>query len=170
MREEDSGIRPQKAKKNDATLACAKRKRVAALGDMETMTHIEDAVHQKIVELCEALLQQPQLQDIRRRMDSFMADTKAQQQYESLSEKGRMLHDRQHQGQPLDEKEVAAFDADREAFFKNPVAKGFVDAQEEMHHIQTEIQQYVTKAFELGRVPTPEDMQSGSCGSGCGCH
>jgi hypothetical protein len=28
----------------------------------------------------------------------------------------------------------------------------------------------VTKTFELGRVPSEEDLQEGSCGHGCGCH
>jgi hypothetical protein len=28
----------------------------------------------------------------------------------------------------------------------------------------------VSKTFELGRVPEESDMESGSCGSGCGCH
>ena len=30
--------------------------------------------------------------------------------------------------------------------------------------------QFVSKTFELGRVPTLEDFSSGECGSGCGCH
>jgi len=99
-----------------------------------------------------------------------MADAKAQEQYESLSEKGRHLQHKQQQGLELAPTEISAFDAEREAFFRNPVAKGFVDAQEAMHHIQHEVNQLVTKTFELGRVPSPEDLESGSCGSGCGCH
>ena len=137
---------------------------------MQINTQIEDSVRQKTLELCETIVRQPQFQSIRQRVDSFMADPGAQRQYQSLTEKGRSLHERQHQGVPLDGKEVAAFDSERDAFLNNPVAKGFIDAQEEMHQLQQEVQQVVSKTFELGRVPAEEDLQEGSCGHGCGCH
>ncbi len=137
---------------------------------MQTTTEIEDAVRQKTVELCETIVRQPQFQSIRQRVETFMADPAAQRQYQSLSEKGQSLHERQHQGLPLDGNDIAAFDSERDAFLRNPVAKGFIDAQEEMHDLQHEVQQFVTKTFELGRVPSAEDLQGGSCGSGCGCH
>jgi cell fate (sporulation/competence/biofilm development) regulator YlbF (YheA/YmcA/DUF963 family) len=137
---------------------------------MQTNTLIEDVVRQKTLELCETIVQQPQFQSIRQRVDTFMADSAAQKQYQSLSEKGRSLHERQHQGLPLDGKEIAAFDSERDAFLSNPVGKGFIDAQEEMHELQQGVQQVVSKTFELGRVPSEEDLQEGSCGHGCGCH
>ena len=137
---------------------------------MQTNTQIEDAVRQKTLELCETIVRQPQFQSIRQRVESFMADPGAQQQYQSLNEKGRSLHERQHQGLPLDGREIAAFDSERDAFLSNPVAKGFIDAQEEMQGLQQEVQQFVSKTFELGRVPAEEDLQEGSCGHGCGCH
>ena len=37
------------------------------------------------------------------------------------------------------------------------------------HKIQESVMSYVTKTFELGRVPAAEDFDSGSCGTGCGC-
>jgi cell fate (sporulation/competence/biofilm development) regulator YlbF (YheA/YmcA/DUF963 family) len=138
---------------------------------MDTLVQTEDSVRQKTRELCETIVQQPEFQSIRQQMNAFTADPQAQQQYESLTEKGRFLHHKQQQGLELDKTEIAAFDGEREAFFRNPVAKGFVDAQESMHQMQEEVQQWVSKTFELGRVPTTEDMESGgSCGSGCGCH
>jgi len=137
---------------------------------METNTQIEDVVRQKTLELCETIVRQPQFQSIRQRVEAFMANPAAQQQYQSLTEKGRSLHERQHQGLPLDGREIAAFDSERDAFLNNPVAKGFIDAQEEMQGLQQEVQQFVTKTFELGRVPSEEDLQEGSCGHGCGCH
>jgi cell fate (sporulation/competence/biofilm development) regulator YlbF (YheA/YmcA/DUF963 family) len=136
---------------------------------MQTAT-IEDVVRQKTLELCETIVQQPQFQSIRQRIEIFMANPAAQKQYQSLSEKGRSLHERQHEGLPLDGREVAAFDAERDAFLASPVGKGFIDAQEEMHELQQGVQQVVSKTFELGRVPSDEDLQEGSCGHGCGCH
>ncbi|MGO8699997.1 MAG: YlbF family regulator [Limisphaerales bacterium] len=133
-------------------------------------TQIDDAVRQKTLELCEAIVQQPQFQNIRQRVDSFMADTKAQELYESLSEKGRALHEKQHQGAPLDAREIAAFESERQTLLDNPVARAFIDAQEEMHEMQEGVHQFVNKTFELGRIPAEEDLESGSCGHGCGCH
>ncbi len=137
---------------------------------MTITTQIDDAVRQKTLELCEAIVQQPQFQNIRRRVDSFMADTEAQKLYESLSQKGRALHDKQHQGLPLDAREIAAFESERQVLFDNPVARGFIDAQEEMHDMQQGVHQFVNKTFELGRVPAEDDLESCSCGEGCGCH
>jgi hypothetical protein len=53
---------------------------------------------------------------------------------------------------------------------KNPVATGFLDAQEELHAMQSFIQKHVAKTLELGRLPAAADLEEGSCGSGCGCH
>ncbi|MGA3179262.1 MAG: YlbF family regulator [Verrucomicrobiota bacterium] len=138
---------------------------------METNIQTEDAIAQKTRELCETIMEQPQFQSIRQRVDAFMADPAAQRQYESLSEMGQQLHDKQHQGQALTGAEIAAFDKQRDAFFGNPVAKGFLDAQDEMQQIQKQVTQRVSKTLELGRVPSEEELsKGGSCGSGCGCH
>jgi cell fate (sporulation/competence/biofilm development) regulator YlbF (YheA/YmcA/DUF963 family) len=137
----------------------------------ETEIQTEDAVVQKTRELCETIVQQPQFQSIRQRVESFLADPDAQRQYEMLSDTGQQLHDKQHQGQELTSAEIAAFDKQRDAFFLNPVAKGFMDAQEEMRQIQGQITQYVSKTLELGHPPAEEELSGGgSCGSGCGCH
>jgi hypothetical protein len=48
------------------------------------------------------------------------------------------------------------------------VAKGFLDAQNEMHVLQHGVQRVVNRTFELGRVPAQEDLQD--CGGGCSCH
>jgi hypothetical protein len=44
----------------------------------------------------------------------------------------------------------------------------FLDAQQEIQSLRQDITQYITKTFELGRVPAPEDLSS--CGHGCSCH
>ena len=49
----------------------------------------------------------------------------------------------------------------------NPVAKGFLDAQQQMQRVQSSVTKYVTKTFELGRVPEPDDFNT--CGHGCSC-
>ena len=129
----------------------------------------ETSVTQKTRELCQAILEQPNMQSIRQRIDAFMADEKTRGQYDGLMTKGQALQQKQQMSVPLTGEEVADFEQDRDALMTNPVARGFMDAQEEMHHTQESIQQYVTKTLELGRLPTEDEMIEGSCGHGCGC-
>lgn len=137
---------------------------------MSTTTQTSDALTQKIEELCQTILNQPEVKTIRQRIDAFNADSASQKQYETLSERGEYLQHKQQQGAQLSDAEIAEFEKTREEFFSNPIAKGFVDAQQQMHKMQDSVTKYVSKTLELGRVPAAEDMESGSCGSGCGCH
>jgi cell fate (sporulation/competence/biofilm development) regulator YlbF (YheA/YmcA/DUF963 family) len=127
-------------------------------------------VETKTNELCEAILEQIKSGGIRQRIDSFLADASARGQYESLMNKGQALQEKQHSGQTLDEAEIKSFEKDRDDLLRNPVASGFLDAQEEMHDLQHSVQKYVAKTIELGRVPSADDLSEGSCGHGCGCH
>ena len=123
---------------------------------------------QKTRELCQTILNQPSMQSIRQRIDTFMADDKTRSQYDGLMEKGQVLQQKQQQSLPLSGEEIADFEKHRDALLQNPVARNFLDAQEELHEVQHSVQQYVTKTLELGRLPTEEDL-SGGCGHGCGC-
>ena len=125
---------------------------------------------EKTRELCETLLAEPSVNSIRQRIDTFMADDKSRSQYEAVMAKGQALHEKQHNALPLSGEEITDFERQREALLTNPVARGFLDAQEEMHGLQEMIQKQVAKTLELGRLPSPEDFEGGSCGHGCGCH
>ena len=136
-----------------------------------TTTQVENgAVLEKTRELCETLLSEPAVTSIRQRIDTFMADDRSRSQYEAVMAKGQALHEKQHNSLPLSGEEITEFESQREALLTNPVARGFLDAQEEMHSLQEMIQKQVAKTLELGRLPGAEDFESGSCGSGCGCH
>ena len=136
---------------------------------MQTQTE-ENVITQKTRELCQAILDQPDVRSMRQRVAAFEADDKARGQYDVLISKGQTLQQKQQSGQSLDGTEIKDFERLRDAFVNNPVARGFLDAQEDMQKLQQSVVQYVTKTFELGRVPEESDMDSGSCGSGCGCH
>ena len=129
----------------------------------------------KTNELCEAILKEIHSGGIRTRIDAFLADAAARGQYEALMSRGQAMHEKQHQGQPLDPAEIASFEKDRDALLKNPVATGFLDAQEEMHEMQSTVKKTVAKTIELGRIPTAEELNEGGCcggggSGGCGCH
>lgn len=136
---------------------------------MQTMLE-ETPVVQKTKELCQAILDQPNMQSIRQRIDTFMGDEKSRTQYDNLVAKGQALQQKEQMSMPLSKEEINDFEKQREAVFNNPVARNFLDAQEELHGVQETIHQYVNKTLELGRMPTEEDMGGGSCGHGCGCH
>ncbi len=131
----------------------------------------ENVITLKTRELCQAILDQPEVRAMRQRIEAFMADDQVRGQYDSLMLKGQMLQQKQQAGMPLDGAEISDFEQMRDEFVKNPVARGFLDAQEDMQKLQQTVGQYVGKTFELGRVPEESDMDSGgSCGHGCGCH
>ena len=135
---------------------------------MQTAT--DNAVIEKTRELCETILAQPEFQSVRSDVDAFMNNDSAKSQYEQLAEKGEYLHHKQHQGVTLGQEEIAEYEKLRNSFLADPVAKNFLDAQEKMQRVQQTVGKFVSKTLELGRVPTEEDMEEGSCGSGCGCH
>lgn len=130
----------------------------------------ETIITQKTKELCQAILDQPELRAARQAIETFIGNDTAKAQYESLMAKGQALQQKQQRSQQLSPDEIAAFESDREALLNNPVAKGFLDAQQELHEVHESINQHVSKTLELGRLPTDEDFESGSCGHGCGCH
>jgi len=135
--------------------------------NMQTTTQ-ESQITLKTKELCQALLEQPNLRSARQRIEDFMADEKARAQYDGVMAKGQALQQKQQRSVPLTGDEISAFEKDRDALLKNPVARGFLDAQEELHQAHESVNQYVTKTLELGRLPTEADLES-SCGHGCGC-
>ena len=134
-------------------------------------TTAEDTiVLQKTRDLCQTILEQPEFQVLRQQIDAFMTNDEAKSQYELVMEKREALQQKQQLGGTLTNEEIAEFEKHRETLVNNPVAQGFLNAQQEVSKVQESVGQYLAKTFELGRVPGPEDFSSGSCGHGCGCH
>lgn len=130
----------------------------------------ETALISKTKELCQTILDQPEFQALRLRIDTFLANEEAKMHYQTVMEKGELLQHKQQSGVALSQDEIADFEKHRDVLVNHPVASAFLDAQQEMHKMQESVSQYVAKTFELGRVPTADDFSSGSCGEGCGCH
>lgn len=133
------------------------------------MTIEETPVMQKTRELCQTILDQPSMQSIRQRIDAFMGDEGTRTQYDELINKGQSLQQKQQMALALTGEEIADFEQHRDTLMKNPVARDFMDAQEELHQVQQSVHQYVDKTLELGRLPTEAELSGGSCGHGCGC-
>ena len=133
---------------------------------MTTQT-ADSIIVQKTRELCQTIVEQPEFQSIRQRIDTFMADDVAKVQYQTVVEKGDMLQHKQQMGLPMSAEEISDFEKNRDALINNPVARDFLDAQQAMQKVQESVGQYVAKTFELGRPPSEDDFHG--CGSGCGC-
>jgi cell fate (sporulation/competence/biofilm development) regulator YlbF (YheA/YmcA/DUF963 family) len=129
----------------------------------------ESLVTLKTRELCDAIINQPEFGLIRQQIESFINNDAAKSQYQSVVEKGDQLQQKQQMGMPLDGGEIAEFERIREELLNNPIARDFLEAQQQMHKIQETVSQYVGKTFELGRVPTGEDFPADGCGPSCGC-
>lgn len=130
----------------------------------------QSPIAQKTRELCQSILDEPSLQAVRERIDTFMADETVRAQYEDLVSKGQALQQKQQMSQPLTGEEISDFEQHRDTLLKNPVARGFIDAQQELHDVKEGIFKQVTKTLELGRLPSEEDL-GGCCGAhdNCGC-
>ena len=86
----------------------------------------ESPVIRKTRELCQTILDQPNMQSIRQRIDAFMGDEKTRAQYDGLAVKGQALQQKQQLSLPLTGEEVSDFEQHREALLTNPVASGFL--------------------------------------------
>lgn len=129
----------------------------------------ETILIQKTRDLCQTIVDQAEFRVIRERIEAFLGNDAAKAQYQMVMEKGDLLQHKQQSGVPLESAEVAEFEQNREALMNNPIAREFLDAQQQMHKIQESVIQYVGKTFELGRVPTLEDFPAEGCGPTCGC-
>ncbi|MBX3745513.1 MAG: YlbF family regulator [Verrucomicrobiae bacterium] len=134
------------------------------------MKNLHPNVRTKLEELCQSILEQPDFEQWRLRVDQFLVNDEARAQYVAVSERGEHLHHKQTQGLELPPDEIAQFEAERERLLANPVARGFLDAQEALQEVRDGINQFVGKTLELGRLPDGEELSGGGCGQGCGCH
>jgi len=128
---------------------------------------------EKIRELCEALLQDDGVQAARDRIEGFLQNPDATRSYAQLANLNDSLHQKQMQGEEITEEEAQQFESLREDVMNNPAVQDFADARNTLQEIEGMVMSFVSRTFELGRVPTERDIAprgGGSCGTGCGCH
>lgn len=129
---------------------------------------------EKIRELCEALLQDEGVQGARERIETFLNNPDATRGYAKLANMNEALHTKQSNGEEITEEEGEAFEKLRGEVMSTPAVQEFAEARGVLQDIEGAIMAYVSRTFELGRVPTESDFSrggsGGSCGTGCGCH
>lgn len=137
----------------------------------DLLTSQETPVIAKTKELCASLLELDSYKRMKSQLDAFTSDDAAQEMYRQLSEKQSELVQKQETTGDLTEEDIQAFEDQREKLLMHPIAGGFVEAQQGFEELRDTVVRYVTKTFELGRVPTEEEVtpkQGGCCGGGCG--
>lgn len=129
----------------------------------------ESPIIQKTLELCQTVIAQPDFQTLKAKIDAFMMDEGLKFRFQQVNDLGGLLQQRHQSGLAIKEEEIATYETLREEVFGNPVAKDFIEAQQELGKLHDAIGRFVNKTFELGRQPEYEDVFDGSCGN-CGCH
>jgi cell fate (sporulation/competence/biofilm development) regulator YlbF (YheA/YmcA/DUF963 family) len=127
------------------------------------------AILDKARELCSLILQSGEYRDNVSKIDTFFKDQAAQVAYRDFSKLGERLHQKQHAGE-LTQADIDGYDKELAALRGNPVTAEFMDAEETLNGIVSQISKLVGKTLELGRLPEPDELSDGCCGGGCGCH
>jgi cell fate (sporulation/competence/biofilm development) regulator YlbF (YheA/YmcA/DUF963 family) len=129
----------------------------------------ESPVIRKTKELCQAILDHPAYQEMRRTITQFLGDEQMRSQYHRLCDLQDQLHEKHENGELLTDADLLEFEREEHKFLSHPLAQSFMEAQRALHKIEKTISAYVRKTFELGRLPEDSDFDSGGCGPKCGC-
>lgn len=129
----------------------------------------ESIIVQRAQDLCQAIVDESDFSSIKSKLDAFLGDEALKFRFQQLNDMGNLLHMKQNNGMDLKEEEITQFESLREEVMGNPVAQGFIDAQQELQRLHSVVGRLLDKTFELGRRPDFDDLHDGSCCGG-GCH
>ena len=128
----------------------------------------DSAVMGKTRDLCETIANDSDYRDLLQKVEKFLGDDEARLSYQSVHESGQALNQKQQSGLQLSDSEIAEFEGARTELLNNPIASDFMQAQQTLEALQSNVSQMVGMTLELGRVPTPEDIAQVSGGGCCG--
>ena len=128
----------------------------------------ESPITQRTLELCQAIVEQDDFQSLKQKLDAFMSNELLKFEYQQVNGLGELIRARQSQGLELPMDDVAKFEVLREKFLNDPVAQGFLDAQDQLQQLHEVVSRFLNKTFELGKRPEYEDVHDGSCRD-CNC-
>ncbi len=132
-------------------------------------------IEETLKALCEAIAAEPSVRSARDQAEAFLADDQAVSLYRDVMTMGRTLEHRHRSGETITEDEVNTFEDLREKADSHEGIQAFNAAQDVLQTIATQVNTYVTKTLEKGRLPLEEELSSGGCcggggGGGCGCN
>ena len=128
-------------------------------------------IEEKLQALCHAIAEDAELKNARAKAEAFLADEGAVELFRGLMTKSRELQHRQHNGVEIADEEVQELVELKSAADGHEVIRSFHEAQDTLQGVAEMVSAFVSKTLEQGVVPTKaEALNTGSCGSGCGCH
>ena len=134
---------------------------------METLSP-NSAILEKTRELCTLILQSGEYQENVAKIEAFFADDGAQADYRAFAKLGEDLHHKQQAGE-ITEDDITGYETKLNEIKSNEVTSNFMNAEEALNSMASQISKQVGKTLELGRLPTPEDLESGGCCGGGSC-
>lgn len=134
------------------------------------MQRLPEPVEAQTLELCKALVHEPEFPDLYRKVERYLADVGAQFQLNQLQEVNQLLQHKQSMGAELSAEEIEHYEKIRQTVVESEVIRDFLDAEEKIQSIQNRIHRFLMKTFEVGRVPIADDFFEETCNSGCGGH
>jgi len=130
----------------------------------------QELVQQKTLELCQAIAQLPGFGETHQKMQAFLEDELIKFEFQMVNNRVQLLTEKQAAGLQVTPEEIKDLEEFRDATLGKEVARNFIAAQAEFEAIQKLVYPMLTKTFELGRVPAPEDFYNDLCDSSCGLH
>jgi cell fate (sporulation/competence/biofilm development) regulator YlbF (YheA/YmcA/DUF963 family) len=134
---------------------------------METLSP-NSAILEKTRELCTLILQSGEYQENVAKIEAFFADDDAQTDYRAFAKLGEDLHQKQQAGE-ITEDDITGYETKLNEIKSNEVTSSFMNAEEALNSMASQISKQVGKTLELGRLPTPEDLEGGGCCGGGSC-
>ena len=134
------------------------------------MENAQALIEQKTRELCAAIVEYPGFSEMFQKMDAFMNDELAKFEFQMVNDRAQLLQQKQPSGVPVTPEEMADFEELRDSVLSKPVASDFLAAQDELQSLQKLFYPMLSKTFEVGRVPVPDDFLNDCCNEGCGTH
>lgn len=134
------------------------------------MNALSPAIEGKLLDLCNTIAQDAEVRRARDKAEEFLADEKGVAIYREVVQTSRDLEERHRNGEDISDKELQGLEVLRNQADSHEGIQSFNEAQQLLQGVATRIDAYVTKTLESGRVPSEDELKSGGCGSGCGCH
>ena len=126
------------------------------------------AILEKTRELCSLILQSGEYQENVSKIEAFFASDDAQSEYRAFTKLGEELQQKQHAGE-ITEDDISGYEEKLNELKSNEVTANFMNAEEALNGMVAQISKHVGKTLELGRLPAPEDLESGGCCGSGGC-
>lgn len=127
---------------------------------------------QAVTALANVLAQDKTILVAKERIGVFFQNPDSTKLFEEVNAYGEELRQKHLAGMPPTEEEIAKFDTLRGAVISDDVAREFLESRTEIDTIMQTLSQYLGMSIDLGRAPTPEEVEAAreqSMSTSCAC-